>query len=63
MKYFYKDFATGKIRWTSGKFIGWTAPTGLLKTKYAEFRRKADSLFIPDYSLTTETKAAMEVKP
>jgi len=26
--YTYKDFVTGKIRRTRGKFIGWSEPTG-----------------------------------
>ena len=29
-KYTYKDFVTGKIRRTGGKFIGWSEPTGPL---------------------------------
>lgn len=33
--YTYKDFITGKIRKTRGKFSGWTEPTGFLKVPYA----------------------------
>ena len=27
MRYTFKDFITGKERWTRGKFAGWTEPT------------------------------------
>jgi len=30
VRFFYKDFETGKRHWTRGRFIGWTPLTGPL---------------------------------
>lgn len=57
MKYFYRDFMTDKIRWTAGKFSGWTQPTGLLNARYAIFARRSDVLLIPIYALTHASRA------
>ena len=54
--YTYKDFATGKIRKTRGKFSGWTRPTGLLKARYAIFSNPGGDVLVPEYLLTAETK-------
>ena len=56
MSYTYKDFATGKLHKTSGKFEGWTDETGPLNARYAIFHRPRSSLFIPEYCLTKETR-------
>ena len=58
-KYWFKDFVTGKMRWTAGEFESWTQPTGLLKVPYAIFRRKSGVLLIPKYLLTPETLAML----
>jgi len=58
-RFFYKDFQTGKRHWTTGRFIGWTPPTGLLSVPYAQFQRQADVLLIPRYLLTPETRASL----
>lgn len=63
MTYTYKDFATGKIRQTSGKFEGWTDKTGPLNVKYAIFHRPKSSLFIPEYCLTKETQQKIDHNP
>ena len=62
MAYTYKDFATGKVHKTSGKFEGWTDKTGPLNVRYAIFRRQSSSLFIPEYCLTKETRQKTVVK-
>lgn len=54
MKYAYKDFDTGKIRFTRGRFVQWYRG-GILNAWYAVFERKSDTLFIPEYCLTPET--------
>lgn len=59
MRYTYKDFETGKVRWTRAPFTGWTQPTGLLNVRYAVFARRADSILVPEYLLTAETKQAI----
>ena len=59
MKHTFKDLITGRMRWTRGKFAGWTEPTGLLKVRYAQFQRRADTLVVPEYLLTKDTKAAL----
>ena len=62
MRYNYKDFVTGKRRWTSGEFIGFTNPTGLLDVPYAIFRRRSGDLLVPEYLLTLETRTALADK-
>ena len=57
--YTYKDFQTGKTRRTSGKFDGWTPPTGLLNIPYAIFRTAKTNILVPAYLLTPETKTAI----
>ena len=63
-KYTYRDFIAGKHRWrwTRGKFVGWTESicTGLFPVKYAMFDRKSDTLFIPEYLLSKESKAMIK---
>jgi hypothetical protein len=34
VRYYYKDFVTGKIRYTTGKFVGWSNPTGPVGGRY-----------------------------
>ena len=58
--YSYKCFETGKIKRTSGKFDGWTKPTGLMNSRYAIFKRPRTRLFVPEYLLTKETKNAVK---
>jgi len=53
--YTYKDFITGKIRKTRGKFSGWTEPTGFLKVPYAIFKNPRGTVLVPKYLLTKET--------
>ena len=58
-RYYYRDFITGKLRYTRGRFTGWTKPTGPLNVRYAQFERGSDWLFVPYYLLTSETKDAL----
>jgi len=58
-RYYYKDFATGKQRWTRGRFVGWQGSTGPLNAIYAQFQRGRDSLFVPEYLLAPETRLAI----
>ena len=58
-KHTFRDFVTGKIRFTRGRFEGWTPGTGIIGAKYAIFRTKATEVLIPEYLLTKETKAIL----
>lgn len=60
--YTYKDWTRRgevKMRRTSGRFAGWTKPTGLLSVRYAIFRNRAGVVLVPEYLLTAETKQAI----
>lgn len=59
MKYFYKDFVTGKLHWTRATFFGWTGEAGPLGVRYAIFQRKSGTLFVPEYLLTCETREVL----
>ena len=59
VRFFYKDFETGKRHWTRGRFIGWAPPTGPLTAPYAQFQRKADVLLVPRSLLAKETRASL----
>ncbi len=48
-----------RLRWTAGKFCGWTPKQGLLNIRYAIFRRKSDDVLVPEYALTKESKAVI----
>lgn len=61
--YTYKDFVTGKIRRTRGKFESWSEPTGPLKVRYAVFQNPRGRVCVPYYCLTPETKAAIPPRP
>ena len=52
----YKDFVTGKRRFTRGTFAGWTKPAGFLKVRYAIIKRRCSNLLIPEYSLTPDSR-------
>jgi hypothetical protein len=52
-----------RIRFTRGRFVGWTEPTGLANVRYAMFENRASRLYIPVYDLTPETKAAIGESP
>ena len=57
MKYTYRDFVTGRPRWTRGKFIEWYKDGwGIWR---AVFARKSDVLLMPEYCMTKETKAVI----
>jgi hypothetical protein len=56
----YKDFATGKPKWTRGRFAFWTEPTGLLNVRYAVIHRERSDILIPVYCLTAESKRAID---
>lgn len=59
MKYTYKDFETGKPRYTRGRFVGWQQG-GPLNAKYALFKCPSTVLAVPRYCLTAESLAAIE---
>ena len=60
-KTFYRDLMTNKVHYTRAKFTGWTQPTGPLGVPYAIFPRGSDTLFIPRYALTPESRAALPI--
>lgn len=45
------------IRFTRGRFIGWTSPMGLCNVPYAIFRTLTREILIPLYDVTKETMA------
>lgn len=55
-KYWYKDFGTRKMRFTYGKFGGWTDQTGPMNVRYAIFVRKASTIYVPEYLLPFKTR-------
>ena len=57
--YTYKDFVTGKMRRTSGKFAGWTPKTGFCNVPYAIFETAKTRVLVPAFLLTAETKASI----
>jgi len=59
MKYTYKDFITGKTRFTRGEFIGWTPGTGIIGAKFAIFHNRSVDVLVPEYLLTAETRASI----
>lgn len=59
IKYHYRDVHTGKMKFTRGTFSGWTTG-GLLGARYAIFQRRSDTIFVPAYCLTSETKRLIE---
>lgn len=62
MRYTYRDIASGKTRWTAGRFTGWSAPTGPLGVRYAGFQRRSGTLYVPEYLLTQETKEELRMQ-
>lgn len=61
--YTYRDFATGKIKRTRGKFVGWSEPQGPLIAPYAEFQNRRSFVLVPYYCLTEETKRQLPPMP
>jgi len=61
--YTYKDFVTGRIKRTRGKFYGWSERTGPLHVRYAMFQNPRGWVNVPAYLLTAETKAAIPPMP
>ena len=55
----YKDFVTGKPKWTRGQFREWTDRQGPLNARYAVIERGRSALLIPEYCLTPESKRAI----
>ena len=61
--YTYRDFITKKVRFTRGRFEGWSDPTGLLDVRYAIFKNRVGRVCIPVYLLTKETLDAIPKPP
>lgn len=57
--YTYKDFVTGKIKRTRGRFSHFSAPTGPLQARYALFKNPCGYVCVPEYCLTPETRARL----
>lgn len=55
-KFFYRDAVSGKVRFTRGRFEGWTTPSGLLRARYAKFHTLKTYVFVPMYALTAESR-------
>ena len=63
-RYYYRDMATNRRRFTIGKFVGWV-PVTLFGVEhwYAHFQNPSSSLFIPPWCLLLETKANLPEAP
>lgn len=61
MKYTFKDFITGRLRYTRGTFSNWTQG-GPLNAWYAVFCTPRGHVLIPEYLLTAETRAALPAR-
>jgi hypothetical protein len=61
-KCWYRDFATGKLKFTRGRFTNWTRG-GPLNAWYAVFQRQSSTLLIPEYCLTAATRRSLPPKP
>lgn len=61
--YTYKDFVTGKIKRTRGKFECWSEKTGPFNVRYAIFKNPCGRVCVPVYLLTRETKEAIPPMP
>lgn len=59
---YYRDFETGKVHWTRGKFKGWIIG-GLLKTWHVVIQRKRSVLYIPVYCLLPESRDELPPTP
>ncbi len=62
-RYFYRDSVSGKVRYTRGRFMGWTEPSGLLRVRYARFDTAHTQVFVPVYALLAETRAKLPNPP
>ncbi len=60
-RYTYKDFQTGKKRWTRGRFAGW-GQGGPLNVRYAIFQTRRIALLVPEYCLSPETRKALNAQ-
>lgn len=60
--YTYRDFVTGKIHRTRGKFVRWHQG-GPLNAWYAMFALPLSSLYVPEYCLTPETRSRLPENP
>lgn len=60
--YTYKDFVTGKVKRTNGKFIEWHRG-GPLNALYAKFQCRVYAFYVPEYCLTKETKQQLPERP
>lgn len=58
-KFTYKDFVTGKPKFTRGRFICWQKG-GPLNAKYAVFQLPRSELYVPIYCLTDEAKRRID---
>lgn len=65
-RYYYKDHDKHtdalKLHYTQAPFIGWTRG-GLLNAWYACFQRKSETMLVPRYLLTKETKELLPALP
>ncbi len=60
--YTYKDFVSGKIRRTRGRFLRWERG-GILMAWGVTFELPMSVLWVPHYLLTPETRAAIPGRP
>jgi len=58
-RFTYKDMSSGKIRFTTGRFVGWTSG-GPFGFTYAIFQTRSTDVLVPKHCLTTETKERLQ---
>ena len=66
--YFYVDPSDHppfkkRVRFTRGKFVCITEPTGGFGFRYAVFANRASEVYVPVHDLTPETKCAILGEP
>lgn len=61
-RFYFKDFITGKIRYTRGQFVQWQKD-GPLNAWGVLFANRASVAWVPEYLLTAESRAALPKRP
>ena len=62
-RYTFRDFKTKRERFTRGRFVKWSEPTGLLATRYAIFATRRGEVIVPFYLLTAESIGKLPPRP
>lgn len=62
-RYYYRDFKSGKVRYTRGKFMGWSSNFFLGKeVQYANFLRAKSNLLVPEWCLNSKVRTRLKAR-